>query len=60
MLYNCQQTIPHSQRYLAIDEEDGKEVDKGNTMHYCVECAIEKGYGYYKEGKNEKILTFFP
>ena len=57
----CHHIIPHSERYLAIDEEDGVEVEKGKTGHYCVECALQKGYAYYKdEEKVGKILTFFP
>jgi len=56
----CHRIIPHSERYLAIDEEDSIEVETGKTMHYCVECALQKGYAYYKEEKNERILTFFP
>ena len=55
----CQRVIPHSERYLAIDEEDGVEVDNGKTVYYCVECALQKGYACYKQEKNEKILTFF-
>ncbi len=57
---NCHRTIPYSERYLAIDEEDGVEVDKGTTMYYCVDCALKKGYAYYKQEKSEKVLTFFP
>lgn len=56
----CQQTIPSPERYLAVDEEDGVEVEKGNTVHYCIQCALEKGYAHYKEMKGEMILTFFP
>ena len=56
----CHRTIPHSERYLAIDEEDGVEVEKGEIAHYCVECALKKGYAYYKEEKGERTLTFFP
>jgi len=56
----CHRTIPYSERYLAIDEEDGIEVEKGKIVHYCVECALQKGYAYYKEEKGERILTFFP
>jgi len=56
----CLKTIPHSERYLAIDEEDGVEVEEGKTAHYCVDCADQKGYSHYKEEKNERILTFFP
>jgi len=52
--------IPQSERYLAIDEEDGVEVEKGKTAHYCVECALKKGYAHYKGEKGERILTFFP
>ncbi len=56
----CHRSIPHSERYLAIEEEDGVEVEKGKTAHYCVECALQKGYAHYKEEKKDKILTFFP
>ena len=56
----CQHVIPYSERYLAIDEEDGAEVEKGKTAHYCVECALRKGYAQYKEEKGENMLTFFP
>ena len=56
----CQRTIPHSERYLAIEEEDGVELETGNTTHYCIECALKKGYAYYKEEKSERTLTFFP
>ena len=57
----CHLTIRHSERYLAIDEEDGVEVEEGGkTAHYCTECALKKGYAYYKEEKGERILTFFP
>jgi hypothetical protein len=56
----CQQTIPYPERYLAVDEENGVEVENGNTVHYCVQCALEKGYAHYREMKGEMILTFFP
>lgn len=56
----CHRIIPHSERYLAIEEEDGVEVEKGKTMHYCVECALQKGYAHYKEDKDARTLTFFP
>ena len=56
----CHRIIPHSERFLAIEEEDGVEVEKGKTAHYCVECALQKGYAYYKEERTERILTFFP
>jgi len=52
--------VPYAERYLAIDEEDGVEVEKGKTVHYCVECALEKGYARINEEKGEKTLTFFP
>jgi len=44
---------------LAIDEADGVEVGKGETVRYCVECAIKKGYARYKVMKGETVLTFF-
>ncbi len=58
--HECHRTIPYAERYLAIDEEDGVEVEKGETAHYCIECALKKSYAYYKDGeKGEKVLTFF-
>jgi sulfur relay (sulfurtransferase) complex TusBCD TusD component (DsrE family) len=56
----CNNTVPYPERYLAVDEENGKEVDKGTTVHYCVRCALKKGYASYKEEKGERILTFLP
>jgi hypothetical protein len=56
----CQGIIPHSERYLAVDEENGVEVDKGQIIHHCVPCAIDKGYARYKEEKDGRTLTFFP
>ena len=58
--YECHRIIPHSERYLAIEEEDGVEAESGKTAHYCVECSLKKGYAYYKEEKDERILTIFP
>ncbi len=57
----CHRDVPHSERYLAIDEKDGVEVEEGGkAVYYCVECTLKKGYAYYKQEKDEKILTFFP
>ncbi len=56
----CHRIIPYSERYLAIDGEDGIGVEKEKTMCYCVECALQKGYAHYNEEKDEKTLTFFP
>ena len=56
---DCHRIIPHSERYLAIDEEDGVEVEKGKTSRYCLNCCLKKGYAHYKIEKEEKILTFF-
>ena len=57
---NCQRMIPHSERYLVVDEEDGVEVESGKTSCYCVDCCLEKGYAEYRGGKGERVLTFFP
>jgi len=56
----CQRTIPYPERYLAVEEEDGVEVEKGSTVHYCIQCALEKGYAHYREMKGDMVLTFFP
>ena len=55
----CHHTIPYSERYLAISEEEDTGTSVGETKHYCIECALQKGYASYKEEKGERILTFF-
>jgi hypothetical protein len=55
----CQKPIPYPDRYLAIDETNGKEDEEGETKRYCIDCAMTKGYAHYKEEKGDKILTFF-
>jgi len=57
---SCQRTIPHSERYLAVDEEKGAEVESGEKSHYCVDCCLKKGYAEHREEKGERVLTFFP
>ena len=55
----CQRPIPYLQRYLSVEEKDGAESPDGDTVHYCINCALEKGYASYKMEKDEKVLTFF-
>lgn len=55
----CHHIIPYAARYLVIDEEDNAETERGKIAHYCIECALQKGYARYSEEKGEKILTFF-
>ncbi len=55
----CHRNVAHSERYLAIDAEDDAGAEKGRPTHYCVECALDRGYAYYKQDRGEKILTFF-
>ncbi len=55
----CHRTIPHPERYLAVDEKDGAEVEEGETSHYCIECSLSKGYACYKTEKGNRVLTFF-
>jgi hypothetical protein len=52
--------IPYPERYLAVDEENGQEVEKGQTIHYCIDDAIKKVYAHYRETKGKMELTFFP
>ncbi len=56
----CGNVVAHSERYLAVEEEDGVEAESGKTALYCMECSLNKGYAYRKEEKNESILTIFP
>ncbi len=44
---------------VSFEEKKGKEIEDGETAHYCVECCLKKGYAHYKEEKGEKVLTFF-
>jgi hypothetical protein len=55
----CQRSIPYLERYLSIDEKDGAESPDGDAVHYCLNCALEKGYARYKTEKDEKMVTFF-
>ncbi len=57
---SCSREIEHSERYLAVEEKDGKEAEVGDTKRYCMECAVKKGYATYRAEKDEKILTIFP
>ncbi len=57
---DCHRIIPYLERYLAIDEKDGVEVEEGETSRYCVECCLKKGYAHYRMEKGEQLLTFFP
>ncbi len=56
----CHRIIPYPERYLAVDEKDGVEVEEGGTSRYCVDCCLAKGYAQYKIEKGERVLTFFP
>ncbi len=56
----CQRTIPYPERYLAINEKEGREDEEGETRRYCVQCSLDKGYAHYKMEKGEQVLTFFP
>ena len=51
---DCHCIIPHSERYLIIEETE--EV----VLRLCVDCCQKKGYaGYKEEKKGEQVLTFF-
>ncbi len=51
---DCHCIIPHSERYLIIEETAGA------ILRLCVDCCLKKGYaGYKDEKKGEKVLTFF-
>lgn len=51
---DCHRLILHTERYLCIEEADGK------TKRLCVDCSLKKGYARYRDEKRERILTFFP
>lgn len=54
----CGRVIKPPERYLAIDEKDGVEVEEGETFRYCVDCCFKKGYAQYRVEKGESVLTF--
>ncbi len=56
---SCQRTIPYSERYLVVDEENGVEAENGKRARYCVDCCEKKGYAEQREEKGERVLTFF-
>jgi len=56
----CNRIVPYAERYLAIDEENGTGTKTGESAHYCVECAVQKGYATYTKGNSEQTLSFFP
>jgi hypothetical protein len=49
----CHRIIPHSERYLIIEEKEGV------NQNLCVACCLEKGYARYREDRREQVLTFF-
>ena len=55
----CHRAIAYPERYLAVDEKDGVEVEEGEVSRYCVKCSMDKGYAHYKIEKGEQVLTFF-
>ena len=55
----CQRTIPYPERYLVVNEKDGKEDEEGEPCRYCIDCSLKKNYAHYKTEKGEQILTFF-
>ncbi len=57
---DCHRTIPYPERYLAVDEKDGVEVEEGELSRYCVDCCLKKNYARYRKEKDEQILTFLP
>ena len=50
---SCHRIIPHSERYLIIEEKDGI------PLSLCVKCCLENGYARYIEDRREQVLTFF-
>jgi len=50
----CKRPILYPERYLLIEEEEGK------VSCLCTDCCLNKGYARYTEDKGERVLTFFP
>jgi RNase P subunit RPR2 len=51
---NCHRLIPYPERYLLIEEDEGK------VSCLCTDCSLKKGYARYIEDKGQRVLTFFP
>ncbi len=51
---DCHHLIPHSERYLLIEEAED------TTLRLCVDCCLKKGYAHYRDERGEQILTSFP
>ena len=47
----CGNIIKHPERFLSIDEEEGK------SSHYCLNCCLEKGYAHYRIEGNKQEIT---
>jgi len=59
---SCHRAIPYPERYLVVREKDGVEVvegGEGQTVRYCVDCCLAKGYARYEMERGERVLTFF-
>ena len=57
----CGRLIPYPERYLVVDEDKGKEVERGGKpVRYCIEDALKKGFAHRREVKGEMVLTFLP
>ena len=50
---DCHRLIPHSERYLLIEEPEDV------ILRLCVDCCLKKGYAHYKVDKGEEVQTFF-
>ena len=50
----CQRLLEHGERYVIIDDEEGKE------QRFCINCSLSRGYASYKMEKEGQIITFFP
>ncbi|MFC2068488.1 hypothetical protein ACFLTP_05730 [Chloroflexota bacterium] len=55
----CGRIIKHPEPYLIMEDEEG-EINKTNTLYYCVDCSLGRNYAHYKEERGQQVLTFFP
>jgi len=51
---NCHKFLEYGERYLTIDDEEGK------GQHLCVDCCLSRGYASRRTEKEEQTITFFP
>lgn len=51
---DCQRLLEYGERYLVVDDDEGKE------HRFCLSCCLRRGDASYKMDKEGHVTTFFP